>query len=120
MTGWIDGNGLAWVRINVQNPWTGVAVPVDACVDTAFSGDLALLLTHVHALGLQPSQQIMITRADGSQISMDTYTCLLPWFGSVRQIEAIGKPGGNALIGVGLLQQHELIINYPARTLTLT
>lgn len=120
MTGWVDGNGLAWVRIDVQNPWTGVSLPIDACIDTAFSGELALPLSHVQALPLPLSSKAVVTCADGSQMNMDTYTCLLPWFGSVRQIEAIGKPGGNALIGVQLLLQHELTINYPARTLTLT
>lgn len=93
---------------------------MDAWIDTGFTGDLVLPLAHVTALGLPPGPVVNAKLADGSDIELDTYTCLVEWFGAWKRIETIANAGQFPLLGVGLLQGHELHIDYRAGTLTLS
>ena len=121
MTGWVDANGRSWLSITVQNPWTGASQQFDVCVDPAFEGELALPLAQIQGLELRGSMNIITAvLADGSQVKLDAYTCLVPWFGVLRQIECLAKVSLLPLLGIGLLQSHILTIDYPALTVTLT
>ena len=50
---------------------------------------------------------------------LDTYTCRIDWFGKTRKVEIVASTGSFPLIGVGLLEDHELNIHYPNRTVQL-
>ncbi|MCE9552544.1 MAG: hypothetical protein K8T91_04090 [Planctomycetes bacterium] len=57
--------------------------------------------------------------ADGSQMELNTYSCDIEWFGTVRNLEVIANAGECPLLGVGLLLGLELRIDYRNLRLTL-
>jgi clan AA aspartic protease len=103
----------------LRHPTTAAEAEVDAWVDTGFNGDLVLPQARVVALGLPLGPAVRATLADASEVLLDTYTCLLEWFGELKEIEVIINPGQFPLLGVGLMQEHELHINCRTRTMSL-
>ena len=57
--------------------------------------------------------------ADGSQIELNTYSCLIDWFGTERSLEVIANEGAIPLLGVGLLLGKELRVDYQNLTVSL-
>jgi clan AA aspartic protease len=92
---------------------------LDAWVDTGFTGELVVPRAQITALGLPLGPAIKARLADGSEVELETYLCLLEWFGTWKAIETVAADGQNPLLGVGLLLGHELRIDYRARTMTL-
>jgi len=119
MTGIVDSSGRALLRIRLRNPATSAENKLDAWVDTGFTGELVLPQAQVLGLGLPRGIAVSATLADGSETVLDTYRCLLEWFGEWRDIEVVMNVGQYPLLGVGLLHERELQINYPARTMTI-
>lgn len=115
MTGWVEGNGRAMVRISVR---PSPAVPptlLEAWIDTGFSGELLVSGATALALGLTPSAKVTGELGDGSRVVMNTHTCFIDWFGQEKQIEVIADSGQVPLLGIGLLQHRKLTVDYPAR-----
>jgi hypothetical protein len=81
-----------------------------------------LLLTPVHAdsLALPRSAAISGALADGSQTQFETCRCLVDWSGVPRPVAAILGAGRFALVGIGLLEDMLLAIDYPGRKVSLT
>jgi predicted aspartyl protease len=119
LTGFVDEYGRALVRLAVRHPITGAEAVWDGWIDTACTGELVLSLDHIRSLGLQPASSARVALGDGSEVRLDTYTCLVEWFGERLEIEAIANAGRYPLIGVGLLAGHELNISYQALTVHL-
>jgi clan AA aspartic protease len=92
---------------------------LDAWIDTGFTGHLVLPRSYIALLKMQPTAQAVAVLADGSQTTVDTYSCLIDWFGKETAAEVIANDGHHALLGVVLLLDHVLTINYPASTLNL-
>jgi clan AA aspartic protease len=88
-------------------------------VDTGFTGDLLLPLARVNELNLPAGFAVRAVLADGSESVVNTYECVLEWFGTWRPIEVIANAGQHPLLGVGLLKGRELHIDYRTNTLTL-
>src|SRR5262249_18057934 len=92
----------------------------DAWIDTGFTGELLLRPEQADALGLPRfTAALPGTLADGSRIQFEARRCLIEWFGVSRPIGAIIGTGQFALIGVRLLEELIVAINYPARTVSL-
>ncbi len=68
---------------------------------------------------LQRSGSVDAILADGSQIQLATFTCFVDWFGQQRRLEVIANDGDFPLLGVGLLLDLDLRINYHTLELTL-
>jgi clan AA aspartic protease len=119
MTGRVDDYGRALVSITVRHPASAVSATWDAWIDTGCTGELLLPKVHIGALGLPCSGQVKAALGDGSVVFMDTYTCLVDWFGKSKQIEVIGNDGRFPLIGVGLMGDCELTVNYHTRMVAL-
>jgi predicted aspartyl protease len=92
---------------------------VDAWVDTGFTGDLVAPSAQIALLGLPLGPGVPARLANGSEVELDSYLCLLEWFGSWRQIEVDSSTARFPLLGVGLLLGHELRIDYTAGTVTV-
>lgn len=88
-------------------------------MDTAFTGELVLPRSAIELLGLVQSSAISAGLADGKQVVLGTYSCVLEWFGEERNIEAIESDGKLPLLGTGLLRGRKLIIDYRKRTLSI-
>ncbi len=120
MTGRVDDYGRALLPITIRHPAAGVQLDLEAWIDTAFTGDLLVSKTHVAALNLPSSGAVPGTVADGSEVLFDTFTCLLDWFGKRRRLRAATSIGPFALIGVNLLEDCTLLVDYPRRAVTLS
>ena len=119
MTGSVDDSGRALVRIRLRNPKGATDTELDAWIDTGFTGELVLPQEKVKALGLPLGPSVMARLADGSDIQLDTYTCHLEWFDEWKRIEVVANQGQYPLIGVGLLLDHDLHIDYRTKTITI-
>ena len=115
MTGSVDSAGRALVRIRLRNTTNAMELELDAWVDTGFTGELVLPHQTVASLGLPLGPTIMARLADGSDIQLDTHTCLLEWFDEWRRIEVVANQGNYPLLGVGLLLDRDLHINFRTR-----
>jgi clan AA aspartic protease len=119
MTGNVDGSGRALVRIRLKNPTDRAEAELDAWIDTGFTGELVLPQETVTSLGLPLGPSVTARLADGSDIQLDTHTCHLDWFDEWRRIEVVANQGHYPLLGVGLLLDRDLRIDYRAKTVTL-
>ena len=120
LTGRVDDYGRGLVPITVINPLTAAALTLEAWIDTGFTGGLLLTAAQIAALGLTPSSTVSGSMADGMHIVFETFSCLVEWFGIRRPVEAISGSCQFALIGIRLLEDCNLVLDYPAPKLTLT
>jgi clan AA aspartic protease len=119
MTGVVDASGRALLRVRLQHRTSAAETELDAWIDTAFTGELVVPQAQIAALGLPLGPAVPARLADGSEIEVDSYLCLVEWFGTWKQIEVIASSGNNALLGVGLLLGHQLQIDYRMQAVTL-
>jgi clan AA aspartic protease len=119
MTGSVDGSGRALVRVRLKNPAGTTDVELDAWIDTGFTGELVLPQQTVTSLGLPLGPSVMARLADGSDIQLDTHTCHLEWFDEWKRIEVVANQGQFPLLGVGLLLDRDLHVDYRAKTVTV-
>lgn len=119
MTGSVDGSGRAFVRIRLKNPTNATEVELDAWIDTGFTGELVLPQPIVTSFGLPLGPFVMARLADGSDIQLDTYTCHLEWFDEWKRIEVVANQGQYPLLGVGLLLDHDLHIDYRSKSIVI-
>jgi len=119
MTGRVDRGGRALVRITVKPAAQSKPSQMEAWVDTGFTGELVLPQAVISTLRIAQSGTVSAQLGDGSATVLNTYTCLVHWFGQDRQIEVVANNGPYALIGVGLLRDHKLTVDYPSQTLTI-
>lgn len=119
MTGHVDDAGRALVRLSVKHPVTQVGMEIEAWIDTAFVGKLLLPLAQVQRLDLPSAGEVIASLADGSQSRLTSHQCIVTWLGKDHRVECQRSPVGLALLGVGLLEDCLLTINYPTRTVTV-
>jgi clan AA aspartic protease len=120
MIGSVDTSGRALLSIELRRDAQSLPNPVEAWIDTGFTGDLVMPQTTIDHLQLQRSGSVDAILADGSQIQLATFTCFVDWFGQRRRLEVIANDGDFPLLGVGLLLELDLRINYHTLELTLT
>jgi clan AA aspartic protease len=119
MNGIVDGGGRALLDIELRRAGAVAQFVISAWIDTGFTGDLVLSQKLVDLLALSPSGSVDAILADGSVVPMYTYSCVIYWFGRSQQMEVVANDGEYALLGVGLLNDRELFINYGTKLLTL-
>lgn len=112
MKGRVDNAGRALIEIalrkSVEREWT----QVEAWIDTGFTGDLVMPISSIERLGLELSGSVDAILADGSQIALSTYTCIIEWFGGTKTLEIVANDGECPLLGVGLMLGLELNVDY--------
>jgi clan AA aspartic protease len=119
MIGQVDNGGRSLLSVELRPDPLSAAATVDVWIDTGFTGDLVLPQTVVAQLRLPKSGSVDAILADGSQIELSTYSCVIKWFGAVRKLEVIANDGDYPLLGVGLLLRLELRIDYRNLKLSL-
>lgn len=112
MNGHVDDSGRALVAVKIQPSELASAEEVEAWIDTGFTGDLVLPKVLIENLGLSQSATVSAILADGSHVEMRAYSCLIDWFGELRKLEVVANEGNCPLLGIGLLEGHELQISY--------
>jgi predicted aspartyl protease len=120
VTGTVDNAWRALLHITLRHPTTGADSDVDAWIDTAFTGDLTLPRPMVLALGFPLGPTVRARLADGSETELESFSCLLPWLGQLKPIEIVANDSQFPLLGVGVMRDSDLHINYRARTMTVS
>lgn len=119
MNGQVDDSGRALVGVSVQPSETKTGQEIQAWIDTGFTGDLVLPEDLILKLGLRHSGTVKAMLADGSEVTLKTYACLINWFGEDRYLEVVGNDGEYPLLGVGLLFDHDLSVSYRTGKITI-
>ena len=119
MNGEVDKSGRALVVLRMRPSVDVEASALTAWVDTAFTGDLVIPRRMIERLGLRQSAAVMAELADGTRVVLETYSCLVEWFEQERMIEVVGNEGQFPLLGVGLLRNRRLEIDYRTRSLSI-
>jgi predicted aspartyl protease len=118
--GQVDDYGRALLPLTVAHPATGATAILEPWVDSGFTDALLLPSGQIAALGLDSRISITANLADGTRHTFTTFSCQIDWFGRVLAFEALAGSGQFALIGVRLMEDCTLTIDYPARTVTLS
>ena len=119
MIGVDDESGRALVTVRLRARRDAAEIKAQAWIDTAFTGELVLPLSMIAQLGLEQSAAIAAGLADGSQVTLETFSCLIEWFGNDHSIEVVANDGRFALLGVGLLLGRKLTVDYPRLTVSI-
>ncbi|MCL4207582.1 MAG: hypothetical protein KJ000_34285 [Pirellulaceae bacterium] len=119
MMGKVDNSGRALLSVELRSSVVSATEELDVWVDTGFTGDLVLPQVLIDELQLPKSGSVDAILADGSQIELSTFTCVIKWFGVERHLEVIANDGDYPLLGVGLLPGKELRVDYRNLRLSL-
>jgi predicted aspartyl protease len=74
----------------------------------------------IDRLGLSQSSAVKAGLADGTDVVLETFSCVIEWFGELRQIEVVESNAQFPLLGVGLLQRCKVSIDYRLGTVEIT
>lgn len=85
--------------------------PIEAHVDTGFSGELTLPAAAIERLGLGSSGFATYRLGDGSLLPFDSYDANIRWADDVRHVTALVSENF-PLIGVGLLWGNNLSVDF--------
>lgn len=119
MNGSIDAIGRALLRVELRSDINQEGAEIEVWIDTGFTGELVLPQPTIDLLDLDHSGSVDAILADGSQLTLETYSCFVTWFGKKRRLEVVANQGEYPLLGVGLLLGLELRANYHTHELTL-
>ncbi len=119
MKGHVDNIGRALVIVLVRPSDTATIREIQVWVDTGFNGDLVLPKRIIDDLALSQSGTVKAILADGSEVALKTYGCLIDWFGTQRHLEVVANEGDYPLLGVGLLLGYDLSISYRSGEITI-
>jgi clan AA aspartic protease len=120
VNGFVDNQLRALLRVPVSASRDGERTDLVAWIDTAFNGGLAIPRKRVAELGLSKQSSAEALLADGRSVELETFACLLDWFGNTYETQVAASDGEYALLGTMLLDGHRLDINYAAKTVELT
>lgn len=120
MTGFVDEQVRALIRVPVSASRDGQRTDLVAWIDTAFNGGLAIPQKRVAELTLSKQSSAEAVLADGRCVELETFACFLDWFGKTYETQIAANDGEYALLGTMLLDGHHLDINYAAKTVELT
>lgn len=119
MNGRVEPNGRALVTVSIRPSNAAAAREMKVWIDTGFNGDLVLPQQQIDGLALPHSGTVKAILADGSEVTLKTYACLIDWFGEERHLEVVANDGEYPLLGVGLLLGHDLYISYRSGEVTI-
>lgn len=119
MKGHVDKYGRAMITLSIRPSDIAAAHDIPAWIDTGFNGDLVLPQRRIDDLELSPSGTVKAVLADGSQVALQRYTCLINWFGEERELEVVANDGDFPLLGVGLLIGCDLHVSYRSGEVTI-
>ncbi len=112
MNGLVDEVGRALLDLKIRSTGNEAPVEITVWVDTAFNGELVVPRAMIESLGLEQSGGIRARLADGNEVTLESYACIVDWCGIQRAVEVIANNGQMPLLGIGLLIGHRLVVDY--------
>jgi len=119
VNGFVDDQLRALLRVPVSTSRDGARTDLQAWIDTAFNGGLAIPHKQVADLGLAKQSSAEAVLADGRTVELETFACFLDWFGQTYETQVAASDGECVLLGTMLLDGHRLEINYSSKTVEL-
>ena len=116
MTGFVDGQLRALLRVPLAATPAGPRTGVEVWVDTAFNGTLALPQPLAVGLGLPQEAASEAVLAEGSRVALEAFACTLDWFGGTYRVQVVAGGGAYPLLGTQLLTGRRLTVDYAAGT----
>ncbi len=110
--GTVNSRREAVVRLQVRGPG-GTVATMDAIIDSGITSSLTLPTATVAALGLVRHSGGTGILADGSVRPLDIYTAEVEWGRTWRPV-LVYAVGNEALLGMGLLANHKVVIEVVA------
>ncbi|MCU0714408.1 MAG: hypothetical protein MUC43_20335 [Pirellula sp.] len=120
MKGFVDDRDRALIPIRVASKLRGELTDVVAWIDTAFDGHLVFSRELINSLKLEALVETEAILADGSKVSLESYFCVIEWFGEKVPVQVIENEGRFPLVGTGLLAKRNLAISYQSKAVELT
>lgn len=120
MTGRVDEQLRALLRVPLAASPGGPRTEVEVWVDTAFNGGLTLPRSLVARLGLPQEASVDAVLADGRTVTLEMFGCFLDWFGSAYQAQVVAGDAVHALLGTQMPAARKLLIDYSAGMVELT
>ena len=120
MKGFVDDRDRALFPIRVASRLYADMTEVVAWIDTAFDGHLVFSRELINRLSLESLVETEAILADGSKVSLESYFCVVDWFGENIPVQVIENEGRFPLIGTGLLTRRNVHISYEAKTVSIT
>lgn len=103
--GFINKNDYPIITVALDNQ------PINVLVDTGFNGELMLPLTSIEKLNLECVGEESYKTASGDVINTTFYFANLNWFNRNIKVGVLATRGENALLGMGLILPHTLLIS---------
>ena len=120
MKGLVDDCDRALIPIRVANKLRGELTDVVAWIDTACDGHLVFSRELSYSLSLEALVKREAILADRSTVPLESYSCVVEWFGEKVPIQVIENVGRFPLVGTGLLTKRNLAISYQSKSVELT
>ena len=109
MTGVVTSNREAVLRVMVRGTH-GQEVPVDAVIDTGFTGFLTLPAQLIVILALAFAGTTRATLGDGSGVRLDIFEATVLWDNQERRVPVLAAEGG-ALMGMSMLSGYRVTLD---------
>lgn len=109
LTGSVNRNLLATISVSVNGP-TGIAEPVDAAIDTGFTGFLTMPADVIRRLQLKFAGFGSAQLADGSASTFRRFEASVRFGMAIVDVLVLESKGG-PLLGMSMLKGHRLTID---------
>ena len=116
MNGIVDEFGRALVTLTIRASQEAQPIEIQAWIDTAFDGELVMPRPIIEAAKLEQTACIDARLADGKTVNLESFACTLNWFDDFVAVEVIANDGVYPLLGIGLLTDRRLTIDYKQLT----
>ena len=120
MKGFVDDRNRALLPIRVASGLSSEVTEVLVWIDTAFDGHLVFSKELISRLKLESLVETEAILADGSKVAMESYFCVVDWFGVKVPVQVIENDGRFPLLGTGLLVGRTVLINYEAKSVVIS
>jgi clan AA aspartic protease len=119
MIGRVDNAGRALLDVELRASLDSRGHYISVWIDTGFTGEVVLPQSTIDELSLTLTGTVSAVLADGSQVVLRTFECFIAWIDGPKRLEVVANEGACALLGVGLLLERRLVIDYPSKLITL-
>jgi clan AA aspartic protease len=119
MKGHVDQELRALIPIRVTAGITDEPREYLAWVDTAFNGSFVIPRKKAEELQLPKESSVEAILANGTKVELETFGCMIEWFGETYQTQIVTNDSTYGLIGTMLLAGNKLEIDYGDGTVTL-
>ena len=120
MNGFVDDRNRALILIRVASSLNAEIAEVLVWIDTAFDGHLVFSKELIRKLNLESLVETEAILADGSKVAMESYYCVVDWFGHKVPVQVIENDGRFPLLGTGLLDGRTVLISYDKKAVAIT